>query len=135
MQAELSNVGRVSKLLVACWTLSGQDPLMPSSHGIPDMALHSLVENGVFPEWVVEELDFAETSVGLRCAQMTAMLNEAQTRKLSAAPNPSYNVVQFSISKASAVKLLNKLDVSEEMAVDIGIKLRNAITEAVSECS
>lgn len=123
----------VAKLIAASWRLSGQEATMPSSHGILDHVLFDLVMSEQLPVWVRDELDFAETPVGLRCAQLASILDEAQSRKLSAAPNPSYRVVQFTLSADVAKHLLSGLGVSLDEALRIGAALRNKVIETVDQ--
>ena len=116
-----------AQFLASCWVLSGSDRKMIVSGGIVDRALHEMVELTQLPERVSGSLRFAKTAVGLRCTQFQDALSEAQSLMLAAAPNPSYEVVEFTLSASTAESLLRRLGFEKNEALRIGELLRNSV--------
>lgn len=119
-----------TELLVASWILAGDGDRIPTSHGILDRALKKVVAEGAYPDWLREQLHFADSRIGLQCVELPSLLDWAQRAQLTTAPNPSYQSTQVQISPRAALRILPDLDVTEEQAVSWGKLLRDAVNEA-----
>jgi hypothetical protein len=121
----------VAQLLVSCWSLSGKDQdddnLIPTSHSILDRALKDLADRNELPRWVLDEIHFVDSRIGLQCIELPTILDWAQKAELTSAPNPSYQVTQVQIRKPTAKKLLWRLGVSDDKASEWGKLLRDAV--------
>jgi hypothetical protein len=80
---------RLAEFVVAAWRLAnGPNVRMPTSH---DRALKDLLrEEPEIPDWIKENLTFADTRVGLRCLELPSILDCAQESWLTSEPNPTY---------------------------------------------
>lgn len=121
-----------TELLVASWVLAGDGDHIPMSHGILDRALQTVVEKEAYPQWLRNQLHFADSRIGLQCVELPSLLNWAQRAQLTAAPNLSDQSaqVQVQISPRVARRILPELDVTEEEAIAWGKTLREAVTQA-----
>lgn len=121
-----------TELLVASWILAGDGDRIPTSHGILDRALKTVIAKGAFPEWLREQLHFADSRIGLQCVELPSLLDWAQRAQLTTAPNPSYQSTQVQISPRAARRILPDLEVTEEQAAKWGKLLREAVSEATA---
>jgi hypothetical protein len=120
----------MAQLLIACWLLGTGEETIPTSHGILDKALSQVVGAGGLPEWVRRRLHFSDTRVGLRCVELDAILQCAQSALLTSVPNPSYQVTKINASPALARAFLRRLDVGEDQARTWGTSLLAAANTA-----
>ena len=125
----MRNLLDATELIVASWILGGGDDRIPTSHGIMDRALQSVVQRGAYPTWLQNQLHFVDSRIGLQCVELPSVLDWAQRAQLTTAPNPSYQSTQVQISDKAARKMLLELDVSEEDARTWGDQLREAVDE------
>jgi hypothetical protein len=123
----------VGELLVASWLLAGNEPTIPTSHGLLDRALYLAKKRAAFPAWAWAELHFADGRIGLQCVELPELLDWAQRGLLTSAPNPSYETTQIRISEHAARRLLRSLKVSEEDAKKWGEILKLCLSEARRE--
>lgn len=121
-----------TELLVASWILGGDGDRIPTSHGILDRALKTVVAKSAYPEWLRDQLHFADSRIGLQCVELPSLLEWAQRAQLTTAPNPSYQSTQVQISRRAARRILPDLDVTEEQAIALGKLLREAVSEATN---
>lgn len=121
-----------TELIVASWILAGNDDRIPTSHGILDRALQTVVEQDAYPEWLRDQLHFADSRIGLQCVELPSLLDWAQRAQLTTAPNPSYQSTQVQITPRAARKILPDLDVTEEQAIEWGKILREAVSQATN---
>jgi hypothetical protein len=122
---------RLAQLVIACWRLSGENARIPTSHGVLDRALKTVVGSGGLPEWARRRLHFVDSRIGLQCIELPSILEWAQRSQLTSAPNPSYETTEVQISDKLAEQLLQNLDVSDpQTAIEWGKQLRNAVAEA-----
>lgn len=125
-----------TELLIASWLLgTGGDRIIPTSHGILDRALKTVLEHDAFPPWVRDQLNFVDSRVGLQCVELPELLDWAQRAQITTAPNPSYHSTQVQISRKAAQQMLSDLDVTEEDAVRWGKLLQEAVHNANSSVS
>jgi len=124
---------RLAQLIIACWKIAGDASRIPTSHGILDRALKTVVDKGGFPQWARERLHFVDSRIGLQCAELPAILEWAQRAQLTTAPNPSYETTEVQVSNRVARSLLLDLDIAEASASAWGLDLRKAIDDARSD--
>lgn len=117
------------EVLITSWILGGEGgrDRIPTSHGILDRALRTAIERGAFPPWVRDELNFVDSRIGLRCVELSSLLNWAQRALLTTAPNPTCHWTQVQISRGAARRILSEHDVPEEEAIGWGGILREAV--------
>ena len=117
------------EVLLISWILGGESDRdrIPTSHGILDRALQAAVDQGAFPSWFREELNFVDSRIGLQCVELPSLLNWAQRAQLTTAPNPTYHSTQVQISRDAALKILSELNLAEEDATKWGTILRQAV--------
>lgn len=121
----------MAQTLVSCWVLANEgDRLIPTSHGLLDRGLHRAVESSAFPDWMRQELQFADSRIGLQCIDLPDLLDWAQRAELTSAPNPSYHTVQVQISPRVARRLLRQLGINEDDAAAWGKALREGIEKS-----
>ena len=116
----------IAQFLVSSWALVGQHKL-PTSDGILDNALKTACDRGSLPDWVSNELHFADLRTGLRCIELPAILEWAQNGELTSAPNPSYRSAEIKVSDRVAKVILRRLNVQEEDARKLGEILKEEI--------
>jgi hypothetical protein len=126
-EVDVARLYDVAQLLVSSWALASPREKLPTPSGVLDRALKNAIDTGVFPEWAAAELHFAESRVGLRCVELPRILEWAQTAQLTSAPNPSYSSADLKIGPRAARVFLRRLDVPEEVALEIGRQLKNAL--------
>lgn len=123
----MSQILDIAQLLVACWTLSGKENKIPTSHGLLDRVLEAACNTNKLPEWACKELHFVDSRIGLQCVELPAILDWAQKAELTKAPNPSYKFAEIQVSEWVAKKLLKQLKVSEDNAIKWGRSLRASL--------
>jgi len=116
----------LARLLVSCWTLSGDDRTIPTSHGLLDRALRAAIKEGAWPDWARSQLHFVDSRVGWQCVELPSILLWAQRAELTTAPNPSYRYTETQIGRRFAERIARRLDVSVEDARRWGTMLREA---------
>ena len=121
-----------TELLVASWILAGDGDRIPTSHGILDRALKTVIAKQAYPKWLRDQLHFADSRIGLQCVELPSLLDWAQRAQLTTAPNPSYQSTQVQISPRAARRILPELEVSEDQAIAWGKLLRDAVSEATN---
>ena len=129
---DMNHLLDTTELLVASWILGGDGDRIPTSHGILDRALKEAIDGGAFPNWLRDQVHFADSRIGLQCVELPAVLDWAQRAQLTTAPNPSYQSTQVQISKSAALELLMDLNVTREQAAGWGEALREAAKKATS---
>ena len=117
----------VAQLLVASWSLAGDNCKLLTSHGVLDRALKAAIDNKTFPESFANEIHFAELRTGLRCVELPAILEWAQIGELTSAPNPSYQYAELKITPRVATVILRRLGVDPEEARALGMTLREQL--------
>jgi hypothetical protein len=124
----MKEVYELAEWLVASWKLANPDARMPTSHGVLDRALKSLVEtNSDLPEWIRESLTFVDTRVGLRCLELPAILDRAQESYLTSVPNPTYVTTDIRADAVTCRRLLRGLNLAPAAAEQWGAHLKSAI--------
>ena len=119
-----------TEIIIASWILGGGGDRIPTSHGILDRALNTVIQNGGFPEWLHSQLHFSDSRIGLQCVELPSLLDWAQRAQLTTAPNPSYHFTQIQISSKAARQVVKDLDVAEQDAIEWGKLLREAVQGA-----
>lgn len=124
----MANLKRIADVLVASWTLANEDGApFPIGEGVLDRALKRAVDAGNFPEHVRSALHFAQTSVGLRCAELRAILVWAQAAQQTSDHNPSYRVTHTKVPTDVARGILYDADIDENVARAWGNALASAV--------
>jgi hypothetical protein len=128
---------RLAEFIVAAWRLAnGADVRMPTSHGILDRALEDLVrKEPEIPDWIKENLTFADTRVGLRCLELPNILDCAQESWLTSEPNPTYASTAIKVDELICRRMLRDLDISQDNAVRWGKLLRKVTDTVIAEDS
>lgn len=126
----MSRLYDVAQLLVSSWVLAGPNKRLPTSQGLLDRALKTAVDRGTLPQWASKELHFADSRTGLRCIELSEILEWAQSGELTSAPNPSYRSADLKVSRRVALVMLRRLRVSEDDATKLGRGLIEAIGAA-----
>ncbi len=130
----MNRLHKLAELLVCSWALGGDDANdLPTSHGILDRALQLARERHALPGWFWEHVHFADSRVGLQCAELPDILDWAQTAELTEVPNPSYQRTRVKVSQAVARRILSDLGITQADAAVWGKALRTAAQQAVSE--
>jgi len=124
----MKKIQNIAQLLVASWSLSGKTRI-PTSHGALDRALKDAYEAGMFPAWATDELHFVDSRVGMQCVELPEILEWAQDAQFTTAPNPSYQYTEIQISNRVAVKLLQRVGVSQEDARKLGSQVIQRLSE------
>ncbi|MEJ7596253.1 MAG: hypothetical protein WKF77_32500 [Planctomycetaceae bacterium] len=122
----MNELHQLAQLIVSCWRMSGQGGRIPTSHGMLDRALKSVVDNDGFPDWARKNLTFVDSRIGLQCVELPGILEWAQRAQLTSAPNPSYETTEVQVSDRVASRLLRDLKVEAEQASAWGRMLREA---------
>ena len=126
----MNELHQLAQLIVSCWKMSGQTGRIPTSHGMLDRALQSVVERGGFPDWAKRNLTFVDSRIGLQCVELPGILEWAQRAQLTSAPNPSYETTEVQVSDRVASRLLRDLNVPIDAAGEWGKMLREATDDA-----
>ena len=114
-----------AELLTALWRLGGSGNLMPTSHGILDKALFRIKNE--LPTALSETLTFSNTSVGLRCFELPAILLAAQDSLLTSEPNPTYLSTVVLLDEDSARQIVVGAALSTREARRIGELLHGEV--------
>lgn len=122
---------RLADILVSSWvvataTENKRAKPLPTSEGILDRALKTVIENNDFSE-DFRELRFIQSSVGVRCPELRRILSWAQAASQTSHPNPSYATTEVKISKEVAEEVLSELEIDIDEATTWGSKLSQAI--------
>jgi hypothetical protein len=120
-----------AELLTALWHLGGAQERMPTSHGILDRALFRVRD--ALPEALADTLTFSNTSVGLRCFELPAILLAAQDSLLTSEPNPTYLSTDVLLEEGDARQIVVGAKLSTKEARSIGQQLRAAVAAVRSE--
>lgn len=128
----MNELHKLAQLIVSCWRVSGEGGRIPTSHGMLDRVLKSVVDSGGFPDWARRNLTFVDSRIGLQCVELPGILEWAQRAQLTSAPNPSYETTEVQVSVRVASRLLQDLSVSDDNARAWGKMLREATEEAKS---
>ena len=128
----MNELHQLAQLIVSCWRISGDQGRIPTSHGMLDRALKSVVDSGGFPVWAKDRLTFVDSRIGLQCVELPGILEWAQRAQLTSAPNPSYETTEVQVSNRVATKLLRDMSVSTDDADAWGKMLREATEDAKS---
>lgn len=127
---------RLAEWLVASWKVAYPTRRLPTSHGILDRALHALLTSETpLPDWVREDLTFADTRVGLRCRELPAILDCAQESYLTSEPNYTYLTTAIRIDTPTGERLLEDLGLDKEQAQVWGRFLGQEIDRLTTENS
>src|SRR5262245_52648817 len=119
----MDKIQEVAQLLVSSWSMTvGEESerAIPTSHGVLDRALKLISTTAVFPGWARDSLHFVDSRIGLQCVELPTILDWAQKAELTATPNPSYRLTQVQISPVVARKLLRRLAIDEQVALELG---------------
>ena len=121
-----------AKLLTSLWLLGGERLIrMPTSHGILDRALLALQAR--LPEPLRSSLTFSNTSVGLRCLELPAILLAAQEALLTSEPNPTYLATDVMLDEDGARQIVLGADLSTRQARELGGLLRSEVDRVKQE--
>lgn len=124
---------RVMQVIYSSWIISGDDKNtsgIPTGPGVFDYALRDLIEKGLFPAWVQENLHFVETTGGLTCLESAQIQRLATEAKITSDPNPSYTRSDIEVTKKVAQHWLARLEIEEDDAKEWGSALRAALEDA-----
>lgn len=119
-----------AELLTSLWKLGGEASRMPTSHGILDRALYAMRDE--LPAALRGGLTFSNTSVGLRCFELPAILLAAQESLLTSEPNPTYLSTDVMLDEDSARQIILGADLSTSEARQIGKTLRHQVEQIKS---
>jgi hypothetical protein len=117
----------VAQLLVSSWVLAEGGTKLPTTQGLLDRALKTALDRGSLPQWAARELHFADSRTGLRCIELPAILEWAQSGELTGAPNPSYRSVDLKVGARVAGVMLRRLSIPEGDAAKLGRDLKEAL--------
>ena len=121
-----------AELLTSLWLLGGEPgDRMPTSHGILDRALFSVRDQ--LPSQLADALTFSNTSVGLRCFELPAILLAAQEALLTSEPNPTYLSTDITLDVDSARQIVLGASLSTKKAREIGARLREEVSRFTAE--
>lgn len=124
----------VTELIVASWKLANGLDRMPTSHGILDRALKTLLDEDLsLPDWVRKTLTFADTRVGLRCLELPEILDIAQENGLTSEPNPTYLTTAIKVDDLVCRRILRDLGVRDEHARSWGKRINQVVSELLRE--
>jgi hypothetical protein len=121
----------IAELLTALWRLGAPGERMPTSHGILDRALHSVWDR--LPPQLREALTFSNTSVGLRCLELPAILLSAQEALLTSEPNPTYLSTDVILEEDAARQIVVGASIPTRDARAIGVALHEAVESIRTE--
>jgi hypothetical protein len=125
------NLKRIADILVASWTLANGNESLPTGEGVLDRALKRAVDAGNFPDDLRNSLHFVPTSVGLRCAELRAILIWAQAAQQTSDPNPSYKITNLKASRNVALGLAHNSGIGEAEAQKWGRALTDAVESEI----
>jgi len=121
---------KVAYFLTTCWMLAqGQgapERKIPSSPGVLDQALWSLIRRGSLPDWVEHSLHFAMTPWGPRSSDLQQALRWAQGSGLLICP-PGSEGMAVTLDQSAALLFLRDLNLNAQDAERYGKLLRDAI--------
>ena len=121
------------KLLYCSWFLSGhteeEKTAFPTKQGMLDCALKRVVDKGVFPAWMREQLHFVNGNLGFVCEELPHIQTLAMNAKLTSDPNPSYTTTEIVVGEMYANRSLAKMGISRTDAELWGRDLRQAVDE------
>ena len=124
----------IAELLVASWVLSttanSDVDMLPTSHGLLDLALERALKAGAFPNSWRDRLHFVDSRIGLQCVELQAVIDVAQRAEFTSEPNPSYKATRVKIGPRAAKALLRRHGIEEDRAKDWGAQLHRAVAEA-----
>jgi hypothetical protein len=123
----MANLKQIADVLIGSWTVANEGAPLPTGQGVLDRALKRVIDQGNFPEYVRKALHFVPTTVGVRCAELRAILVWAQAAEQTSDPNPSYMVTKPKGSHEAALGLLYDVDIDEEDARRWGQALAEAV--------
>jgi len=118
-----------AELIAALWTLGAAGSRMPTSHGILDAALRSVVGRADFPSQFRDGLTFGVTSVGLRCFELPDILLAAQETHITTEPNPTYLTTEVTLDNDSARQIVVGAGLTTRSASELGRALKDAVQE------
>lgn len=117
-----------AELIAALWTLgAAPGDRLPTSHGILDAALQSIVGRPEFPSQFRDGLTFGVTSVGLRCFELPDILLAAQEALITTEPNPTYLTTEVTLDRDSARQIVVGAGLTTRDASELGRALKDAI--------
>ena len=120
---------QIADVLIASWALAQEKRPLPTSRGVLDRALETVVNGGHFPEFFKTELHFVDTRLGKRCAELGEVLTWAQASEQTSDPNPSYLSTVPKAGQLAALSILYDLDIDAEKARQWGYALAAAIQQ------
>lgn len=124
----------IAELLVASWVLSTNAStdveMLPTSHGLLDVALERALKAGAFPQSWRDRLHFVDSRIGMQCVELQAVIDVAQRAEFTSEPNPSYKATRVKIGPRAARALLQRHGIEEASAKDWGTALHSAVAEA-----
>ena len=120
----------VADVLISSWVVCGAGKKIPTSHGLLDRALKKALDRGALPEWARNKLHFVDSRIGLQCVELASILEMAQRVNLTAAPNPSYRSTEIQVSETVAKRLLRKLGVTTDDAIEWGDIIKREVETA-----
>jgi hypothetical protein len=132
-EGEMTKLQDIAELLVASWVLSTADrdvEMLPTSHGLLDLALERALSAGAFPPSWRGRLHFVDSRIGLQCVELQAVIDVAQRAEFTSEPNPSYKATRVKIGPRAARALLRRHGVPEDLARNWGATLHTAVHEA-----
>lgn len=121
-----------AQVLVSTWAISAPGSALPTSEGILDKALKLSIEEGAFKN-ISSQLNFVNGRTGLKCVELSSILNWAQAAELTQDPNPTYRETCIKISEGAAKRTLRRLGVKLEDAMQWGKLLEDKIELAKSD--
>jgi hypothetical protein len=123
---------RVTQVIYSSLILGseGKSAAVPTGPGVFDLALNKMVEEGMFPKWLRDQLHFVQSAGGLMCLEAGEIQGLAMEMKIISNPNPSYIRSEIQVTAKVARHSLSRLAISEEEAVTWGRALRAALEQA-----
>lgn len=119
------------QIIYSSWIISGNDEReIPTGPGVFDYALKDVVDQGLLPDFVRQQLHFVETACGLTCLEAAQIQKLATEGKMTSDPNPSYVRSDVAVSKRVARHWLARLGLPESEAITLGSALRKSLQEA-----
>ncbi len=123
----LQNNGKPAELFAALWTISYAGGDLPDCHGILDRALQQILNK--LPVDVSKDLNFAVTSVGLRCLELPQILNDMQY--LGLADISISDSVAVRVGEDHAYCMLYEQGLSREKADNLAKDFYSAIMKQI----
>jgi hypothetical protein len=120
----------LANFVVSAWKLAQKGERMPTSLGVLDRALETVVKD--LPERFSNALRFVDMPVGRLCVELPDILRSASESYLITEPSFCHNTVGIKIGAARAMDLLDDLDIDITAAAAFGRKLAAAVYNEAS---